>query len=107
MHVVFLIGIDDLVYVNAAIANLAERWMDIGDSLGVGKSYLNKIFENHQRTDVGICLIEMLADWLKNNNCTWSDVVEVVKRFRPNSAQKIAENLKGIPYIVVPSYIML
>ena len=92
----FLIGIGDLVYVNAAITNLADMWMDIGDSLGVEKSSLDKIYANHPKTDVGICLIEMLADWLKNYDCTWSDIVEVIREFRPNSAQKIAEKVKGI-----------
>lgn len=77
----FFIDLDELVYVNAALAKQANDWLKIGRSLEVSPSSLAIIQANHPAANVGRCLIETLAEWLKNSDLpTWEDVVKAVKK---------------------------
>ena len=58
-----LTGEDDLREVRSAVAGLAERWKDLGISLGIHFSDLDAI---HSSSPSG-CLREMLAVWLKQS----------------------------------------
>ena len=56
-------GEDDLREVRSAVAGLAERWKDLGISLGIRFNDLDAI---HSSSPSG-CLREMLAVWLKQS----------------------------------------
>ena len=61
-----LTGEDDFRDVRSAVADLAERWKDLGISLGICLSELNAILSTcpHSPSD---CLRDMLAVWLKQS----------------------------------------
>ena len=61
-----LVGEIDLRNVSSAVADVVQRWKDLGISLGIFLSELNAIFSAnpHSPSD---CLREMLVLWLKQN----------------------------------------
>ena len=96
MHFLF-IDINDLVYVNAALAGLADKWHLIGTDLGVSDTSLAIIKANYPVANVGRCLIDALAEWLKKSGspATWMEVVKVaLKHSGQELAEEIAENSK-------------
>ena len=96
VHLLF-IDLDDLVYVNAALGELADKWYTIGTVLKVSKAHLHSIRANYPVANAGRCLIDTLAEWLKKSGspATWMEVVEVALQLSgPELAKKIAENSK-------------
>ena len=94
--------LEDLVYVNAAMVDQADHWNRIGGvSLGISQSKLDIIRANYPEGDVGKCLIEMLAEWLKNSRGTptWREVVKAICSTDPRAAEEVAKKLKGIPIV--------
>ena len=101
-RIFFFIDLDELVYVNAALAKQANHWLRIGESLGVSAASLDIIRANHPAANVGRCLIEMLAEWLKNSDLpTWSEVVQATKKIDAKAAEDIAKKSKGIMYMII------
>ena len=85
----------------AALAKQANHWLKIGTSLRASISSLEMIKANcpPQATNVERCLIQMLAEWLKNSDKpTWSGVVVAVYSENPRVAEEIAKKSKGIMY---------
>lgn len=83
---------------NAAMVDQADHWIKIGEmSLGIKRHKLNIIMKDS--ADVGNCLIEMLAEWLRNNPTpTWTDVVKAICSVDQKAAANVAQKLKGILY---------
>ena len=63
---ILLAGENELGPVNAAVADLAAKWKDLGLTLGIRKSHLDAIPLSGNPT-ASDCLREMLALWLKQN----------------------------------------
>ena len=80
------------------MADHADHWIKIGGmSLGISQTRLDIIKANYPEVDVGKCLIEMLAEWLRNSPTpTWADVVKAIYLTDPSAAITVAKTLKGI-----------
>ena len=69
--VLLLADEDDLHDVRSAVADLAGRWRDLGDSLGIRSGDLDSILSSsaHSPSD---CLRKVLTLWLRQNYKVWS-----------------------------------
>ena len=69
--VLLLADEDDLNDVRSAVADLAGRWRDLGDSLGIRSGDLDAILSSsaHSPND---CLRTVLTLWLRQNYKVWS-----------------------------------
>jgi len=69
--VLLLADEDDLHDVRSAVVDLAGRWWDLGDSLGIRSADLDAILSSsaHSPSD---CLRKVLTLWLRQNYKVWS-----------------------------------
>ena len=72
--------IEDLKTVKKAVWSARTKWKDIGLELGIIQTDLDAIEAVH-RSDIGRCLTEMLARWLKEVNPppTWSALIAALQ----------------------------
>ena len=65
----------------------AAKWQNIGVLLKVPDCELKCIEKDYKMCKE--CLREMLREWLKQSNPTWTQLAEAVKEFNPKLAEKI------------------
>ena len=78
---VFLLADEDNIHVvKSAVADLAGRWRDFGDSLGIRSGDLDAILSSsaHSPSD---CLRTVLTLWLKQNYKVWSSHIPGLSTF--------------------------
>ena len=69
--VLLLADEDDFLDVKSAVADLAGRWRDLGDSLRIRCGDLDAILSSSAHSP-GDCLREVLTLWLRQNYKVWS-----------------------------------
>ena len=77
----------DLKTVFRELLSLADDWLSIGTLLDVPDEILRRI--KNEETKTTNCLREMLSHWLKQCNPTWMNVIDAIKPFNKNIADKI------------------
>ena len=56
---------------------VSEKWLDIGEELGVGQSSLEGI--PTYCSNPGECLREVLSEWFESCATSWKDIVAVLR----------------------------
>ena len=81
------------------MVDIADHWVRLGECLRVTEAKLGIIQAQNPDNDVGKCLIEMLAEWLKNDlEPTWERIViAIAKAVGDQSATKVAGKLQSKP----------
>ena len=93
----FLVDIEDLVYVNACMVDLADDWVRLGECLRVTEAKLSIIRAQNPDHDVTKCLLEMLAEWLNNDfEPMWERIVIAIAGVvGDESATQVAKRLQS------------
>ena len=74
--------------------NISPKWIEAGDLLGLSSERLKGI-DLQRRGDVGMCIRDVLVDWLHENKgsypTTWEGVVQLLEDIELSA---IAQQLK-------------
>ena len=74
--------------------NISPKWIEAGDLLGLSSERLKGI-DLQRRGDVGMCIRDVLVDWLHENKSsyptTWEGVVQLLEDIELSA---IAQQLK-------------
>ena len=84
-------GLRDLLTINLTDP---ETWYNIGLELGLTTSVLNAIKTKHGKPQP--CKRAMFKDWMNTcppETCTWSHLIQAIKRVDPKTAEVIAETV--------------
>ena len=71
---------------------VSEKWLDIGEELGVEQSLLSYYHSNY--SDPGDCLRKVLSEWLGSGSTSWKDIVAVLRTPRIGESH-LADHLEA------------
>lgn len=86
-------GLHDLLTINPTIPGM---WYNIGLELGLNDTVLNGIKTKHGKPQH--CKRAMFKEWLNtcpSETCTWSHLIQALKRVDPKTAEVIAETVSS------------
>ena len=96
-HYCFVSELLSVSLVTQELTAVSEKWLDIGQELGVEQSSLEDSLT--YCSDPGDCLREVLSMWLRNcATTTWGDIIAVLRSPRIGDFQ-LADNLEAKYYL--------
>ena len=82
------------------LLNIAPKWQQLGEQLGVSDTLLDEIFTNYNSDQE--CLVQMLAFWLRNHDShpTWREIACALHLMEEHAYAETLERI-GKPHYII------